>query len=66
MKDNSTFVVKIIESCNTDAQLETARRIIDLFLDLLRKDLVSDADIRKIEDDLLCVYVSRQAQISIH
>lgn len=66
MKDNSNLIIKIIQSCQTESQLETARRIIDLFLDLLRKDLVSDADIRKIEDDLLCVYVSRQAQISIH
>lgn len=66
MKDNSNLIIKIIQSCQTESQLETARRIIDLFLDLLRKDLVSDADIRKVEDDLLCVYVSRQAQISIH
>jgi len=66
MKDNSNLIIKIIESCNTELQLDTARRIIDLFLDLLRKDLVSDLDIKKIEDELLCCYVSRQAQIAIH
>ncbi len=65
MKDNSNLIIKIIQSCQTDSQLETARRIIDLFIDLLHKDLVSDADIKKVEDELLSVYVSRQAQILI-
>lgn len=66
MKDNSNFIIRIIDSCNTEAQLDTARRIIDLFLDLLRKDLVSDSEISLIESELLAVFVTRQAQIAIY
>lgn len=66
MKDNSNLIIRIIESCNTEAQLETARRIIELFLDLLRKDLVSDSDIKNIEDELLRCYVNQQARIAIY
>lgn len=66
MKDNSNLIIKIIESCNTEAQLDTAHRIIELFLDLLRKDLVSDSELKIIEDDLLCCYLQQQARIAIH
>lgn len=66
MKDNSNFIIRIIDSCNTEAQLDTARRIIDLFLELLRKDLVSDSEISLIESELLAVFVTRQAQIAIY
>lgn len=66
MKDNSNLIIKIIESCNTEAQLDSARRIIELFMDMLRKELISDLEIKNIEDDLLCCYLQQQARIAIH
>jgi hypothetical protein len=66
MKENSNLIVKIIESCNTEAQLDCSRRIIELFMDMLRKELISDLEIKTIEDDLLCCYLQQQARIAIH
>lgn len=63
MTETKEWLKKIIRSCVTHAQLQSSRVVIELYLDLLRKDAVEG--LRTIEDELLSTWLDREAQIMI-